>query len=195
MPVQRLGFEEQHRVVIVNGAQQQALGVIGIGGNHHFQARERGHHLVHALAVLARGAEAATAGEADHRRAARFAAEHVAELGHLVDDLVHAYADKIGEHDFRHRAQAHQGGARRGADNGRLGDGRVDAAIRPFPVDAAGDAEDAAHAAGLAGGAHGAGHVLADHKDRFVFRHGLMQGLIERIAHGFPGHARPPAQA
>ena len=79
--------------------------------------------------MLARGAEAAAGGKANHRRALGLAAEHVAELAHLVDDLVHAHADEVGEHDFRHRAHAHQGGAGRRADNGRLGNRGVDAAI------------------------------------------------------------------
>ena len=46
------------------------------------------------------------------------AAEHIAELAHLVDDLVHADTDEVGKHDLRHRAHAHQRGPRGSADNG-----------------------------------------------------------------------------
>ena len=36
-------------------------------------------------------------------RTVHLAAEHVAELGGLVVDLVHADADEISKHQFRHR--------------------------------------------------------------------------------------------
>ena len=43
--------------------------------------------------VITGRTEATARGEADHERALGLAAEHIAELPDLVDDLVHAHAD------------------------------------------------------------------------------------------------------
>ena len=59
----------------------------------------------------------------------RLAAEHVAELGGLVEDLVEADAHEVDEHQLGDRAQAGRGGAGRRADEGALGDRRVEHAL------------------------------------------------------------------
>ncbi len=88
--------------------------------------------------------------------AARLAAEHVAELGHLVEDLVHADADEIGEHQFGHRPQPGKRRAAGSADDGRLGNRRIDHALgAELRQQALGHAEDAAGRFALAGRAAG----------------------------------------
>src|SRR3989441_11358894 len=95
----------------------------------------------------------------------RLAAEHVAELGRLVVDLVEADAPEVDEHQLRHRPEPAGGGADGGPDVGRLRQRRVE---QPFPavlgVEALGDAEDAAPGVVLAGAAGAADDVLA-HED------------------------------
>ena len=46
---------------------------------------------------------------ADHQRQGIGAAEHVAHLGRLIEQLVGGNQDKVGVHDFHHRAHSIQG--------------------------------------------------------------------------------------
>ena len=65
--------------------------------------------------MLGGGVQAGADHGTDHQRGDRLAAEHVAELGGLVEDLVQAATGEVDEHQFAHRAHA-AGGADRGAD-------------------------------------------------------------------------------
>ena len=56
--------------------------------------------------MLRGGAEAGAVHGADDERRHRLAAEHVAELGGLVEDLVEADAHEVDEHQLGDRAQA-----------------------------------------------------------------------------------------
>ena len=69
---------------------------------------------------------------ADDHRGLGLAAEHVAELRRLVEDLVEAHAQEVDEHELGHGAQPGGRRARRRADVRRLADRGVD--------DAAGEA-------------------------------------------------------
>ena len=85
---------------------QQALGVIGVGRHHDLQAGHHGEQRMQGLAVLRAAAQARADRGADHHRGLGLAAEHVAELGGLVVDLVEADADEVDEHDLGHRPHA-----------------------------------------------------------------------------------------
>ena len=63
-------------------------------------------------------------------RHADLAAEHVAALGGLVGDLIHGEAGEIDVHDLGDGAQAGHRRADGRADDGGLGDRRVDARAR-----------------------------------------------------------------
>ena len=71
-------------------------------------------------------AEAGAVHRAHDQGRGRLAAEHVAELGRLVEDLVEADAEEVDEHQLGDRPQAGRRGARRRADEGALGDRRVE---------------------------------------------------------------------
>ena len=95
----------------------------------------------------------------DHDGRDRLAAEHVAELGRLIEDLVETDAQEVHEHQFGHRPQPGRSGAYGGADEGAFGDRRIQhpvtAEFRHQPL---GDAQHAAPGVVVAGSAHAAGH-------------------------------------
>lgn len=109
--VEHLVFEEDHRVVVADRLDQHALGVIGRGRAHHLQARDVRPHRGEHLRMLGRGTQAGAVHGAHHQRRGGLAAEHVAELSGLVEQLVEAAADKVDEHQLAHRAHAPGGGA------------------------------------------------------------------------------------
>src|SRR5205807_892173 len=117
----------------------------------------------------------------------RLAAEHVAELGALVEDLVHAHAEEVDEHELGHRPEAGGGGAHRRADEPRLRDRRVQHALAPVLLDQAlGDSEDATPGVlvfepGYGGAAR---DVLAHQNDGWVTCHLLVEALVDRLAEG-----------
>src|SRR5918995_7474248 len=49
-------------------------------------------------------------------------AKHVSEFGALVEDLIHAAAEEVDEHQLGNRSQASSGGPDSGPDEPRLGD-------------------------------------------------------------------------
>ena len=67
----------------------------------------------------------------------RLAAEHVARLRGLVDELVDGAEREVGEAHLDDRPRAHHGGADRGAHDAGLRDRRVGDALRPELLDEA----------------------------------------------------------
>ena len=126
---------------------------------------------------------AAVAG-ADHERAGQLAVRHVAELRHLVGDIVEADGEEVGEHDLSDRPQSGHRRAHGGAEDRLLGDRRVaDASWSELLVEADGRLE---HAARLA-------DVLAEEDDALVARHLLGDAARDGIAIGQFRHAQPPS--
>jgi hypothetical protein len=128
---------------------------------------------------------------ADHERDASLAAEHVAELGGLIQQRVERNADEVHEHELDDGAKTGRGSAHAGADEAHLGDRRVPYAagseLRAQPLGHAHDSApgllDALVLAALA-----AREVLSDqdhvrvarHRDR----HRLVEGLaVENLSH------------
>ena len=64
--VEALGLEEDHRVLVLDGADQQALGIVGIRGHHDLDAADVREDALGALRVGLAAADAAAAGHA-HR--------------------------------------------------------------------------------------------------------------------------------
>ena len=151
-----------HRVVVARGADDQPLGVVGRAGHHHLQAGQVADPSLQALAVLGgeAGAGAGHAEDGDRQRGPP--AEHVAHLGELVGDLVHAFAHEVHEHHVDDRAAAGGGGADAEADDALLGNRRIKHPVRAeFLQDAV---VVAVHAAGF-------GDVLAGHEGVRLFLH------------------------
>ena len=82
--------------------------------------------------MLRGGAEARAEHGADHHRRHGLAAEHVPELGGLVEDLVEADAHEVDEHQFGDRPQPGGRGTDGRADERDLGDSGVSSTpVRP----------------------------------------------------------------
>ncbi len=182
--VHQLVFAEDYRVVVADRLDQQPLRVVSIGRHDAFEPGDRGEDVVGALRVLRRGAAAGADHRADDERGLGFAAEHVAELGGLVVNLVEADAEEIREHQLGDRAQPGDRGAGGSAHDRRLGDRRVDdPGLAEFTKEPLGHAEDSAI---------GIGDILADHDDARVAAHFLSQRLVERLADRFQCHRALP---
>src|SRR5262249_2474824 len=115
----------------------------------------------------------AARGRADHQRHTRLAAEHVVDLGGVVDDLVDRHQDEVDRHDLNHRPQAKHGCAGGQADKPFLGDRRVDhALLAKFALQALGDAVGALELTDL----------LTHQQDVGVARQLLAQRGVQRLA-------------
>ncbi len=173
--VEREALEEEHGIVVADRRLQQPARVGGRGRGDDLQAghvREPG---VEALRVLGRELRAAAARRADDQRAARLAAEHVADLGRVVDDLVEGVEREVHGHDLHDRPRAGHRRADRGADEALLGDRRVAHAV---------GAELLHQAGGDAVGAVEEPDLLAHHEHALVALELLPQRLVERLADG-----------
>src|SRR5580693_433792 len=191
--VHQLVFAEDHRVVVADRLDQQALGVIGIGRHDAFEPRHRGEDVVEALRVLRRGAAPGADHCADDERRLGLAAEHVAELGRLIEDLVEADAEKIAEHQLGDRAQPGDRGAGGGSHDRRLGDRGVDdPALAEFAKEPFRHAEHTAIGVALPLRAGAPCDVLADHDNARVAAHFLREPFVERLADRFECHLALP---
>ena len=177
--------EDQHRVGIGDRGEQQPLGVIGGRRLDDLQAGHMRIPGLQALAVLRGRAGAGARGHADHQRHGDRAAEHEAQLGGLIDDLVGGAHAEIGEAQFHHGARASKGRTDAGCHDHRLRDRRIDDAIL---------AEDVLQAFVLAGKTAFGTEVLAQRPDAVITLHLLLQrqegslciGQLERRHTGAP---------
>ena len=177
--VEQLVLDEDHRVVVADGARQQALGVVRRRRHGHLEAGDVVEQGLQALRVLGGDAVPHTALGAQDQGHRALASGHEPELGRLVHDLVHGEEGEVDEEDLHHGAHPRDGGADAGADDARLGDGGVDDALRSeLGVQALGDLVGAAALA----------DADADAEHRWVAGHLLAQGLV----HGVPVEQGPP---
>ena len=181
--IDALGFEEDHRIVVLDGRDQQPLGVIGRGGNHRLQARDMGEDRFRALAVGLAAEDAAAIGRAHRHRRREIAGRAIADARGFRHDLVEGGIDVVGELDFDHRAQtvsAHADGRRHDA---ALADRRIEAAREAvLLLQAFGHAE---HAAEIA-------DILAEGEHVRVARQHHVEGGVERLDHVHRGHGSDP---
>ena len=125
--------------------------------------------------MLGGGAAAGADHRPDDQRGRRLAAEHIAELGGLVEDLVETDAEKIAEHQLGDRPQAGDRGAGGGAHDRGFGDRRVDhPVLAERLLQPPGGTEHAAQDA----------DVLAQQHDPLVLGHQVVEGLANRVQDG-----------
>jgi hypothetical protein len=120
---------EQDRVVVVYRGEEHALRVVGGRRHHDLQAGDVDEPGLQGLGVLGGGAGSGASGGADYHRDPSLAAEHVPDLGRLVDELVHAVGYKVRELQLGYRAHPHERRTRAQPDVAGLGDGRVHHAL------------------------------------------------------------------
>src|SRR5215212_3266539 len=72
--------------------------------------------------MLTGGADAGADLGANSNGALCLPAEHIAEFGALIEDLIHAASEEVDEHQLGNRSQTSSGRPDSGADETRLGD-------------------------------------------------------------------------
>src|SRR5713101_5945032 len=128
-------LEEHHRVVGADGRFQHALGILGRGRRDDQQAGDEPVQHLEAVRVLRRQLVAGAARHTDHHRHLGLAAEHVADLRRVVDDLVVRDQREVDGHQLHDGAQAQHRRADGGADDRLLGYRRVHDPLRTEPVE------------------------------------------------------------
>ena len=181
--VQPLGLQEDDRIVVLDGRDQQALGVVRVGRHHRAQPADLGEHRLGALAVRLAAVDAAAAGHADGHRRDELAHRAVAQARRFRHDLVGGRIEIVGELDLAHRPQAVGAHAHRHADDAALGDRRVEhARAAVLGLQALGAAE---HSAEIA-------HVLAEHHHVAVTLQHHIHGRAQSLDHGHRRGRRTP---
>jgi hypothetical protein len=142
--------------------------------------------------VIETAADVAPARRAHHDRDRRAAAVAIAQRGRLVDDLIEAARDEVGELHLGDRAVAAQRRADADADDRRLGDGRIDHAhLAELLVQSLGHAEGAAVRT----------DVLTQHEHLRIAAHLFGERLADRfevrqlLAHKFSALTTKPRRA
>ena len=124
------------------------------------------------LRMIQAAADVAAARRANDHRHRRAAAVPIPEGRRLIDDLIEAADDEVGELHLGDGPIATQRRADADADDGRFGDRRVDHAhLAELVVEALGDAERAAVGA----------DILAQHEDLRIAPHLLDQRLANGL--------------
>ena len=163
-------LDDQHRIVVADGRLEHAFGVVGRGGHDDLEAGDVGVHGLKHLRVLRAALRAAAARHADHDGKRGLAAEHVAELGEAVDDLVAGEQAEVDGHQFGDGAQTAERGADGRADDDFLGErGVFDALVAELLDEALGDGVGAAVA----------GDIFAEDVDALVAAHLFGDGLAQ----------------
>src|SRR3984957_8160130 len=176
--IQKLVFEEQHRVIVPDRRLQQALGVRRSGRINHFQSR-RMHEIHFGVRRMKRTAMHPAAGRSTNHDGYRRIPK-IMRFGDEVGDLIETARDEIDKLHLAHRAQTQKAHTAGRADDRRLGDGRFNhpfaakfgqQAVRNFKSPSV-DAD-----------------VFADRYDRGValhfFGHGLANGVHHSDRAGF----------
>ena len=182
--VKPLGFEEDHRVVILDRGDQQALGIIGVRGDDHLEPGRMGETGLGRLRMGLAAKDAAARGHSDHHRAGELPGRAIAHPRRFLGDLVIGGKDVIGELDFHARPQAIGRHADRDPHDAAFGNRRVKAAgLAVFRLQPLGAAEDAAEIA----------DILAKDHDLGVLAHLHVHRVADGLDHRHACHGQIPA--
>jgi hypothetical protein len=121
---QYLVLEKHHRVVVPDRAFHQTHGVVGRGRHDQFQAGQVHEHGVGALGVLSGRGSSSAGRRPEHQGEGGLSAEHVVNLGHLVDYLIHGSKSEGHHARADDRAKPAARNSDTGADVGLFGNGR-----------------------------------------------------------------------
>ncbi len=173
--VQPFGLQENHGIVVLDGRDQETLGVIGIGGHHRAQPAHLREHGFGTLAVRLPAIDAAATRHADGHGRDELVDRAVAQASGLGHDLIRGGIEIIGELDLADGTQAVGAHAHRHADDAAFGDGRVEhARAAVLGLQALGAAE---HAAEIA-------DVLPEHHDIVIALQHDIHGRAQSLDHG-----------
>ena len=183
--VEHLVLEEHDQVVVADRGQQQSARIGRCRWRDAFDARHVREDRVVNAGVLRGGIDPGPDHRPDHQRALGLAAEHVAQLGALVEDLVHAAAEEVDKHQLGDRAQPGRGRADCRADESGLGNRRVQDAVATELLDQAlGDAHRTAPGVVVDQviDLRAAGDIFAHQDDARVLAHRHAHRFVDRIA-------------
>src|SRR5260221_3413638 len=136
-------LQEQHGVIVTDSRLDQSFGIAGRGRGHYLHAWSMNKVHFRVLRMERASVYATPGGSAQHHGSRRTPA--VMRRSHHVYDLVEGAGDEVHELELSHRTQAGERRAVGRADDGRLGNGRVNHPLRAEVVDKAiGDLERAA---------------------------------------------------
>ena len=184
--VDALGLEEDHRVRVLDRADQQAFRVIRRRRDDDLQPRDVGEQGFRRLAVRLAAEDAAAVGRAYDHRHRPFAGGTVAHLRDFADDLVVARIDVVGELDLDDRLEAVGRHAHGGRDDSALADRSVEGAgLAELLLKPLGHPENAAEIA----------DVLAEHDDVVVGAHHHLVRVVQRLDHVHHRHQSRPSPA
>ena len=176
-------LEEADGVVVPDGGAEEAGGLGGGGGAGHLQARNVHEDALQRLGVGGGVAPARALLAPKNHGNPGVAAEDIAGLCHLVENLVRRHKGEVPVHQLRHGPHPRAGRAQRRAHDGGLGNGGVaDAVGAEFLIKVPGGAEDAAQLF----------HVLAHDEDGFVPAHLLLDYLPDRLGVSQFSHCQIP---
>ena len=181
--VDALGLEEDHRILILDGADQQPLRIVGIGRHHHLDAADVGEYAFRTLRMGLAAADAAAAGHAHRHRRVEFTGGPVSQARQLADDLIEGGVGVVGELDLHHRLQPMHAHADGRTDDATLGDRRIQhPLLAVLALQTIGAAEHAAEVA----------HILA-HQDHagVALQHHIQCG-VDRLDHVHLRHDGSP---
>ena len=129
--VDALGLEEDHRIIVLDRGDQQALGIIGRRRNHRLEARDMGEQRFRALAVGLPAENAAAKWRAHSDRRGKFPRRAITQPRGFGNQLVEPGIDIVRKLDLGHRAQAIGRHAHGCADNAAFVDRRIEHARLP----------------------------------------------------------------
>src|SRR5690606_475853 len=184
--IKPLRLEKDHRVRVLDGGDQEALCVEGVGGHDGFQPGDVGEQGLWALAVGLAAEYAAAGGHADYNGAGELSVGAVAQAGSFRHDLVVGRVDIIGELHFDTRSEPVGGHADCRTHDAELADRGVERAV--FSVFLLEALRAAKHAAEIA-------DILTEDDDVLVAAHGDIHGVADRLNHAHAWHAITPPPA
>ena len=162
-------------VVITDGGFQQAFRIVGRSRHDNEEAGDMHKPCLQTLRMLRRRGTSGTALRPNHQRHIELSPNHIANLGYLIDNLIHADGSEVNIHQFGDRTHAGNGSTEGSADDGGFGDRRVaDASLAELLEEAI------RHLVGTPV----FGDILAHQKDCFVAVHLLNECFFEGIAIG-----------
>ena len=170
--VQPLVLDEDHGIGVANRALQQPLGLGGVRGGYHLDARHPDEQVAQHLRMARTIAALGPARGAHHQGDVHLPIVHIVQFAGGIEDLVQGQGDEVHEHDLHHRAQAHHRRAHGHADEAVLGDRRFLDADRAVLFE-----ELAGHPEGPAVEPD----VLADQDHVRIAGKLLVEGLVDRL--------------
>mmetsp|Transcript_147276 Transcript_147276/g.473090 ORF Transcript_147276/g.473090 Transcript_147276/m.473090 type:complete len:570 (+) Transcript_147276:395-2104(+) len=176
VPVQHLGLEEQHRIWVTDGCQQEALGLFRTPRNDNLETRAMGKVGFHALAVVHAAVADGRAWRSDDNVSSTAAGIAVPVLGDLVHDLIEGRENVVRELHLCDGRVSGNGQSDREASDCLLSDRCIHhPALTELFAEAHRGPEDATER-----------DILTEDDRLGILLHGNGQGIVDRCDHRTP---------